>query len=88
LNSPYKFTDPLGLLSQHTGACGEQCGGSSYSNGPSESWSRNGDVEEEVETEQTAERAELRWGQGGCQKFCVNECNSAKLILSSNMPAN
>jgi hypothetical protein len=25
---------------------------------------------------------------GGCQKFCVNECNSAKFILSSNMMAN
>ncbi len=25
LNSPYKFTDPLGLISQSTGACGQWC---------------------------------------------------------------
>lgn len=26
--------------------------------------------------------------EGGCQKFCVNECNSAKLIRSGNIMAN
>ena|GEM_PF-6742091 len=34
LNSPYKFTDPLGLLSEYTtGACGERCPNSDGSNG-------------------------------------------------------
>ena len=34
LNSPYKFTDPLGLLSQYsTGACGTFCGNGSYVDG-------------------------------------------------------
>ncbi|MBK7708647.1 MAG: RHS repeat-associated core domain-containing protein [Acidobacteria bacterium] len=28
LNSPYKFTDPLGLISSDTGACGSSCPGS------------------------------------------------------------
>ena len=32
LNSPYKFTDPLGLIAETTGACGTRCQGS---NGPS-----------------------------------------------------
>jgi RHS repeat-associated protein len=32
LNSPYKFTDPLGLISQDTGACG-QCGNDTYVDG-------------------------------------------------------
>ncbi len=28
LNSPYKFADPLGLISQSTGACGGWCNNS------------------------------------------------------------
>jgi hypothetical protein len=36
LNSPYKFTDPLGLISSSTGACGQWCPGSgSYVDGSS-----------------------------------------------------
>ena len=33
LNSPYKFTDPLGLISVGTGACGGWCGNSGGSGG-------------------------------------------------------
>jgi RHS repeat-associated protein len=33
LNSPYKFVDPLGLISSSTGACGTWCSGGSYSGG-------------------------------------------------------
>jgi RHS repeat-associated protein len=33
LNSPYKFTDPLGLISQGTGACGNRCANSDGSFG-------------------------------------------------------
>lgn len=33
MNSPYKFTDPLGLLSSSTGACGQWCGNGSYGGG-------------------------------------------------------
>jgi RHS repeat-associated protein len=40
LNSPYKFTDPLGLISSSTGACGEWCPGSGpHSNGYSSNYS-------------------------------------------------
>ena len=35
LNSPYKFTDPLGLLSESTGACGNRCPGSDGGSGGS-----------------------------------------------------
>ncbi len=33
LNSPYKYTDPLGLISSSTGACGSWCGNGSYVDG-------------------------------------------------------
>ncbi len=54
MNSPYKFTDPLGLLSVSTGACGicQGDGGGSFSAKERENEA------EEVETQQTAARAE------------------------------
>jgi len=44
LNSPYKFVDPLGLLSSSTGACGSNCPGSMSSMGLIGLYSDNGQV--------------------------------------------
>jgi RHS repeat-associated protein len=47
LNSPYKFTDPLGLISSSTSACGQWCQGSGpYSNGYSSNYSAGGNATE------------------------------------------
>ncbi len=55
LNSPYKFTDPLGLLSVSTGACG-QCQNVDRGGGGAFDSAGNGSgFSEDVETEQTAE---------------------------------
>jgi len=36
MNSPYKYTDPLGLISSSTGACGTWCANSDGSSGPTQ----------------------------------------------------
>ncbi len=68
LNSPYKFVDPLGLISSSTGACGSWCpgNGSSLPGGGGAFSGGNYKAEEEssegtagdMPTQQTAEQAE------------------------------
>lgn len=43
--------------------------------------------QEKIETIISKTRSNENFSRG-CQKFCVNECNSAKLILSGNIMAN
>ena len=54
LNSPYKYVDPLGLISSSTGACGQWCQGNdggavgwteSYDSGHRNGWERAADLE-------------------------------------------
>jgi hypothetical protein len=63
MNSPYKFVDPLGLISSHTGACGNGCINSGPSGGiPSAS---GGEEEVEPPKEQQAEEPVTPPSAGG-----------------------
>lgn len=58
LNSPYKFSDPLGLISQYTGACGGECANSDPRNFGGGMASTNGGMTVDVTYQITEEQVE------------------------------